>query len=1009
MGLFSLDGTIEELNKPILENVPKIKHIDFNIKLWDLPLSEGFKKFVKQSFKACLKKVLNGEVYQSTAKYALNEQEDVYLEIVFSPVFNENKKVFKVLGEARNITEQINSKNLIENSEKRFKALFYNAENLIVRLSPDGRVIAHSKIQIGASNYNQVKKYLGKNIWELSGVFKNKKTQTQLKQDVEKAAKGNLVSGVIFSKGTNYTSLQFAYTLKPIFNDNQTVEWILGEVKDITEYVKTQYQLLENEKKFRAIFYNSENYIARLDVKGIVLEHSRVNKENPNFRTVKQYIGKPLWEFSGILEYPKSVAKLKKDIKACAAGKVVSNQIEAYIYKLGNDFEYKTGLLFYSLKPVFNKNKKVEWILAEAKDITELEKAKNELTISLDKYQKLFENNLVGILTVDENFKLIECNNAYEKITGYSQKDAIGFNYFKIIDDEEIQEAKLNEQKIKNSKVKSLQFKRTFNKKNGDKIYVHIYFKPIYYKNKFKSAVVTIADITELENKRKALKQSEELYKAVFEGVNDGLYVYNVKKNELVTLNKKLLKVAKVKSKSQFLKEAYQMYIPFLKGKNKHKINWIKKIEERLKQQKIAKFDYSFVRKNGVLIDISTSTIKLSDELSLTAVTDVTETKKAQNALLESEIRYRSLFENNVTGLALGNKYGQLLQVNEALCNMFGYSKEEMLQLKHQHLAVKGKYDLSYLYFKDMIEGKVEKISITKQFIKKSGEIFYAIINVSGIYNEQNQFLYNITSILDISELKHLEHELKEKQIELADKVVELEKYIESNLELENFAFIASHDLKSPTQTIINFSNLLAQKAAGKLDEQEQHFLKFIIEGSNRLQNTIRDLLNFSLANNNTLNIEKINLKHLINDIVKDLNSVIIKNKATIKIEELPHYNWVDKGLYKGLFLNLISNAIKFQKKGSQAIVTITCKKKQTGFLFAVKDNGIGIPKKSQHKIFGIFKRLHNLSEYEGTGIGLALCKKVVEKHKGKIWIESAKGKGATFYFTLPINLMKDV
>jgi len=462
------------------------------------------------------------------------------------------------------------------------------------------------------------------------------------------------------------------------------------------------------------------------------------------------------------------------------------------------------------------------------------------------------------------------------------------------------------------------------------------------------------------------------------------------------------LKIAGYRSEKKFLTRVTNQYIPFLKGKNKHNINWFKEINTQFKTQKTVKFDLRIEKDNRKHLDISTTSILLSDSLLLTAITDVTEIKKSEIALQESEIRYRSLFENNVTGIALGNKFGQILQVNKALCTMFGYSKNEMLQLKHQDLAMQGQDDQSYIHFKAMVEGRRKKFSTTKQFVKKNGDSFYAIFFVTGVYDRENNFKYNIASISDISELKNLEHELKKKQIELADKVVELEKYIESNLELENFAFIASHDLKSPTKTIINFSNLLINTAGNKLDKQEHQFLKFIVDGSNRLQNTINDLLNFSLANNNDLNIEKVNLKSLVKNVVKDLNSLITKYNAIINIENLPKHNWIDKGLIKQLFLNLITNAIKFQKKGTQPLIKIDCQKTPSGYVFSVKDNGIGIAKKSQHKIFGIFKRLHIYTEYEGTGIGLALCKKVVEKHQGKIWVESAKGKGSTFYFTLP-------
>jgi len=1002
IGLYDTKGYIEELNQPLLKeiNESQFSGASPKIKMWNIPWIANFKES-QLAFKKGFKKVLKGEIDKGIVQYSPAANQTGIFEYTLSPIFDEDNKVIRILGEGKDITEKIEAQKEIAASEKRFRDLFYNARNKIVRLSPNGQILSYNKIYKANKDYS--KKYIGKYLWEFLLGENRKTSYNQIKQDFAKAANGELVSGVVEILRSRAEKIVLNYSLKPVFGLDNKVEWVLGESSDITEFINTQNKLLKNEQKFRAIFYNSDNYIVRLDAKGNILEYNHACRDNPRYNIIKKFFGRPLWEIPSIAGHPKSVMQIKKDISKCAKGNFVSNQMQTWVYKTNRKNTqpgYTTGLIAYSLTPVFDKNQKVEWILVEGKDITELNEAKNKLSVSLDKYQKLFENNLVGILTLNENLKVVECNEAYEKITGYSLKETKTFNYYDLIDKNEVKEAKKNEHKVRTTKVKSLQFKRTFAKKNGGKVVVNLYLKPIYVNNKFSSAVVTIADVTELENNRKVLKQSEELYKAVFEGVNDGLYVYDVKKHKVITLNNRLLQIAGLKSKTQFFKQADKQFIPYLKGENKLKINWIKKISRQLKIQKVAKFDFSFEKAKSTSLDISASTIKLTDSLSLTAITDITETKKAQTALLESEIRYRSLFENNVTGIALGNKFGEILQVNKALCTMFGYSEKEMLQLKHQDLSKQGEDDQSYIHFKAMVEGRKKKFSTSKQFTRKNGDSFYAIIFVSGIYDEKNNFKYNITSISDISELKSLEYELKEKQVELADKVVELEKYIESNLELENFAFI----LKSPTRTIINYSNLLIEKAEKKLDTVELQFLKFIVEGSARLQNTISDLLNFSLANNNSLSIKKVNLNNLLKNIIKDLNSTIIETKATIQIEGLPHFNRVDKGLYKQLFLNLISNALKFHSKRKPPVVKITCKKTDSNYLFSVEDNGIGIPKKFQQKIFGIFKRLHIYSEFEGTGIGLALCKKVVERHKGKIWVESAKGKGATFYFTLPFK-----
>ena len=232
----------------------------------------------------------------------------------------------------------------------------------------------------------------------------------------------------------------------------------------------------------------------------------------------------------------------------------------------------------------------------------------------------------------------------------------------------------------------------------------------------------------------------------------------------------------------------------------------------------------------------------------------------------------------------------------------------------------------------------------------------------------------------------------------------QLQKYIASNLELENFAYLASHDLRSPLQNVISFSRLLNRKLKPKMTAQEQHFFRYITDGSERMQETIEALLRFSLVNNNKIEAEDTNVKQIIEDIENDLHKLITDSKAIIEVSSMPDEVFVDAKLFRELLLNLISNAIKFAQKDTSPKIEISAKESERQYFFSISDNGIGIELESQDIIFGIFKRLHLQKEYEGTGIGLALCRKIVEKHHGKIWVESEVGKGSTFHFTIKKN-----
>lgn len=230
----------------------------------------------------------------------------------------------------------------------------------------------------------------------------------------------------------------------------------------------------------------------------------------------------------------------------------------------------------------------------------------------------------------------------------------------------------------------------------------------------------------------------------------------------------------------------------------------------------------------------------------------------------------------------------------------------------------------------------------------------------------------------------------------------ELQKYIDTNLQLENFAYLASHDLKSPLQNVENFTNLLSASSSTNFTEDQLLFLKYIKQGTARMREFIEDLLTYSLASNKEIMTESVDLRKLLRNVVYDSDSIIEETGAQIKIAEIPSQVKADPILLRQIFQNLLTNALKFTKPGQIPKVEIGYAKDQQMHIFSVKDNGIGIPQEAQAQIFGIFKRLHLQEEFDGTGIGLSTCKKAAEKHGGKIWVDSVKDIGSTFFFSIP-------
>ena len=265
---------------------------------------------------------------------------------------------------------------------------------------------------------------------------------------------------------------------------------------------------------------------------------------------------------------------------------------------------------------------------------------------------------------------------------------------------------------------------------------------------------------------------------------------------------------------------------------------------------------------------------------------------------------------------------------------------------------------------------------------------WYYIVN-TPIYHT-NGTLSKQAMIIDITEIKKTEEELKRISEELA----------RSNAELKDFAYIASHDLKKPLQSIESFANLLARRYKGKLDAKADEFISYIVEGVQRLQILIKDLLEYSQIETKAKNITPTDCSFIVEEAMSNLKTAMDESNAVVTYNKLPTI-MSDPQQIISLFQNLIDNAIKFRSNKAPR-VRISADRKGNEWLFSIRDNGIGIDPENFEKIFVMFQRLHGSADFPGTGIGLSICKKIIERHGGRIWVESKPGNGATFFFVIP-------
>jgi PAS domain S-box-containing protein len=270
-------------------------------------------------------------------------------------------------------------------------------------------------------------------------------------------------------------------------------------------------------------------------------------------------------------------------------------------------------------------------------------------------------------------------------------------------------------------------------------------------------------------------------------------------------------------------------------------------------------------------------------------------------------------------------------------------------------------------------------------------EVRHLMGNATPLYDEDGNPRGSVSAFMDVTKRKKAE-------IQMASLLKELER---SNRELEQFAYVTSHDLKEPLRMIGSFTKLLEQRFQGQLDEDTNKYINYIVDGTKRMQRLLDDLLAYSRISNE-VKYEPLKLTEIVNESIHNLKVAIDENRAEITVDPLPEVV-ANRTQMVQLFQNLIANAIKFQSQ-KKPIIHVSCEENGDKYYFSVQDNGIGIDTKNLDRVFKMFQRLHTADEYDGTGIGLSITKKIVQQHNGAVWVKSELDKGSTFYFSIPIN-----
>jgi PAS domain S-box-containing protein len=416
-------------------------------------------------------------------------------------------------------------------------------------------------------------------------------------------------------------------------------------------------------------------------------------------------------------------------------------------------------------------------------------------------------------------------------------------------------------------------------------------------------------------------------------------------------------------------------------------------------------------------------------QASALLIGEIVERKQAEDAVQESQKRYRQLYESLLDGFVVVDMQGRILAFNEPYCQMLGYSPEELYQLTYMDLTPSKWHEFEEKIVETQVLPRGYSDLYEKEYRRKDGTIFPVELRTILIRDADGRAEAMSAIVRDISErraaqqaMQDLLRRAEESQAALAVLVeeqrrahqqiqalnAELEQRVQdrtaqlaaANKELEAFAYSISHDLRAPLRAMDGFSVALLNRYAGVLDEQGQHYLKRIREASVRMAQLIEDLLNLSRISRFDFNRQMVDLSALAHQIADDLTAQFPRRTVVFQIQPHLVVN-ADEHLLKIALQNLLDNAFKFTAQQQQAFIVVGGEKQADEMVYYVRDNGAGFDMQYADKLFAPFQRLHTQSEFPGTGIGLVTVQRIIHRHGGRIWPDAAPGHGATFYFTL--------
>ncbi|MBN1538393.1 MAG: PAS domain S-box protein [Anaerolineales bacterium] len=914
--------------------------------------------------------------YQNKIIGSMNIASHSYKEV---PTFS-REILETIAAQMGNVIARLKSEEDLRESELRFRSIFDHSQ--------DGILVAdceNQKIMFGNQTISQMLGYTPEELTTLHA------------PDIHPESVKEEVWEQFIKSGNDETSIAYEIPVRrkdgsmfiaEIVNSQITLQgkpYLAGMFRDITERKQSERAIRDNEEMLSSILEATPVGVA-------LLKNRIFIKSNKSLSLITGYSEEELLGSSTRLLYP-------NENEYARVGKYLYQEMDEKGLAVGEArLEHKNGFtidVILCLSP-FDPNDQSKGVTATVLDISERKKVENSLRENEALISSLFAAAPVGIALLKDRV-FLKVNQTLCDFSGYTETELLGQST-RILYPDDDEYIRIGNEIYGKIEKDGLGFGETrFTHKDGSNIDIYLCLSPLDPDDISKGITAIFMDNTDRKQAERALRENEAFISSLFASVPVGIAL--LKDRKFIKVNNTLYKLTGY-CENELLNQDTRMVYP----SDEEYIRTGNDLYGQIAKDGVGIGEAQLLHKNGTVLDVllCLSPLDLTDISKgiTTTVIDITDRKQAEMALRESEKKYRSVIENIQDVFYRSNLAGQLVMGSPSGCRMFGYDTiDEMIGMSLE-LFWENPDDRDKIIEAVKATGRVKNYEARLK--RKDGSIFIASFATHVLYDDDGNPVGTEGIIRDITEQKKAEEEIRQLNEDLEQRVFERTRQLETAVqELEAFSYSVSHDLRAPLRAINGYASILIEDYYSALDEDGKRVCSVISKETRRMSRLIDDLLAFARIGRTEMLFKYVDMQALVNLVYQDLLTPDEKLRITFQVTPL-ECAMGDANLLRQVWTNLISNAVKFTSQKEQAIIHISSHQNEKEVIYSIKDNGAGFDMRYAQNLFGVFNRLHSEKEFEGTGVGLAIVQRVINRHGGRVWAEGEVGNGATFHFSLP-------